>query len=203
MPIYFNKKYIFKRNLFFSFKKWKSLSLRYFILLIAGIISFNSVNAQLAIDGSYIKKFEKENDVEVYTGVTKTSFRFRDFSNDNFISQHKLFANTSASEGFAIDYNWLSLTFSKNIPNTSVAKQQTSIRAVGIHLRKTYQKFLLEAGTDKYRGLILQVNRRQREFEYYDDINYRSYFTRITYIFNAGTPHLQLSNCLILLKSML
>jgi hypothetical protein len=25
----------------------------------------------------------------------------------------------------------------------------------------------------------------EREFEYYDDINYRSYFTRISYIFNA------------------
>ena len=41
---------------------------------------------------------------------------------------------------------------------------------MGIHLRKTHEKFLFEAGTDKYRGLILQVNRRQREYEYYDDI---------------------------------
>ena len=185
MPICFNKKYIVNRNLFLSIKKEKNLLSPFFILLIGGIISFNSINAQLVIDSSYINKFEKENDVEVYTGVTKTSFRFRNFSNDNFITQHKLFANTSASAGFTIDYNWLSLSFSKNIPNTSVAKQRTSIKAVGIHLRRTYNKFLLEAGTDKYRGLILQVNRRQREFEYYDDINYRSYFTRITYIFNA------------------
>ncbi|HET6724344.1 MAG TPA: DUF4421 family protein, partial [Chitinophagaceae bacterium] len=95
------------------------------------------------------------------------------------------FANTSAYTGFTIDYNWLSIGFSKNIPNTSVAKQSTSIKAVSLHLRKTHEKFLFEAGTDKYRGLILQVNRRQREYEYYDELNYRSYFTRITYIFNA------------------
>lgn len=185
MPVYFYKKYIIKRNLFLSFKNGERILSSYFILLIAGLISFSQVKAQLVVDSSFIKKFEKENDVEVYTGVTKTSFRFRNFANDNFISQHKLFANTSASEGFTIDYNWLSLNFSKNIPNTSVAKQRTSINAVGIHLRKTHDKFLLEAGTDKYRGLILQINRRQEEFEYYDDINYRSYFTRITYIFNA------------------
>jgi len=137
------------------------------------------------IDSSYIKKFKKENDVEVYTGATKTSFSFRHFVNNDLISQYKLFANTSAYTGFTIDYNWLSLDFSKNIPNTSVARQSTSIKAFGIHFHKTHNHFLFEAGTNKYSGLILQINRRNREFEYYDNINYRSYFTRITYIFNA------------------
>jgi len=135
------------------------------------------------IDTSYIKKFAKPNDVEIYTGVTKTSFRFRKLINDNFISRHKLFANTSAYAGGTIDYNWLSIDYSKNIPNTSVAKQSTSIKALGFHFRKTYNQFLFEAGTDKYKGLILQVSRQQQG--YYDDINYRSYFTRVTYIFNA------------------
>ena len=135
------------------------------------------------IDSSYIKRFSKPNDVEIYTGVTKTSFRFRKLTNDSYISRHKLFANTSAYTGFTIDYNWLSIDYSKNIPNTSVAKQSTSIKALGLHFRKTYNQFLFEAGTDKYKGLILQVNRQQQGF--YNDINYRSYFTRVTYIFNA------------------
>ena len=163
------------KNYFFSF----------LVFFIAASCSSYRSFAQFKIDSSYIKKFKKENDVKVYTGITKTSFRFRDFANDNFISQHKLFANTSAYTGFTIDYNWLSLDFSKNIPNTSVAKQSTSIKAMGIHLRKMHDKFLLEAGTDKYKGLILQVDRRERKYEYYDDINYRSYFTRVSYIFNA------------------
>ena len=154
------------------------------VLLFTGLLPFES-KAQFTIDSSYIQKFDKGNDIEVYTGVTKTSFRFRKLANDNFISQHKLFANTSAYTGVTLDYNWLSLDYSRNIPNTSVAKQSTSIKALGIHFRKTYNQFLFEAGTDKYKGLILQVNRRQQEYEYYDDINYRSYFTRITYIFNA------------------
>jgi hypothetical protein len=152
------------------------------ILFLAYLLPFKS-QAQFTIDSSYIKKFDKPNDVEVYTGVTKTSFRFRKLANDNFISQHKLFANTSAYTGFTLDYNWLSLDYSRNIPNTSVAKQSTSIKALGIHFRKTYNQFLFEAGTDKYKGLILQVDRQQQG--YYDDINYRSYFTRVTYIFNA------------------
>jgi len=154
------------------------------ILSLTCFLTFKS-QAQFIIDSSYIKKFDKPNDVEVYTGVTKTSFRFRKLANDNFISQHKLFANTSAYTGITLDYNWLSLDYSRNIPNTSVAKQSTSIKALGIHFRKMYNQFLFEAGTDKYKGLILEVNRRQQEYEYYDDINYRSYFTRITYIFNA------------------
>jgi len=154
------------------------------ILSLTCFLTFKS-QAQFIIDSSYIKKFAKPNDVEVYTGVTKTSFRFRKLANDNFISQHKLFANTSAYTGITLDYNWLSLDYSRNIPNTSVAKQSTSIKALGIHFRKMYNQFLFEAGTDKYKGLILEVNRRQQEYEYYDDINYRSYFTRITYIFNA------------------
>ena len=166
-------------------QKDKSYSFSFLLFFIVGMISFCSGNAQFVLDSSYIKRFEKENDVEVYTGVTKTSFRFRELANDNFVSQHKLFANTSAYTGFTIDYNWLSIGFSKNIPNTSVAKQSTSIKAVSLHLRKTHEKFLFEAGTDKYRGLILQVNKRQGEYAYYDDLNYRSYFTRITYIFNA------------------
>ena len=151
-------------------------------VFIAGTVS-TDLSAQFVIDSSYIKKFSKPNDVEVYTGVTKTSFRFRKLANDNFISQHKLFANTSAYTGVTLDYNWLSLDYSRNIPNTSVAKQSTSIKALGLHFRKTYNQFLFEAGTNKYKGLILQVNRQEQG--YYDDINYRSYFTRITYIFNA------------------
>ncbi|HEU4859039.1 MAG TPA: DUF4421 family protein [Chitinophagaceae bacterium] len=182
MPAVYCQKNIFKEILIPGGKRY---SFSYLLFSIIGIISFCSVNAQFVIDSSYIKRFEKENDVEVYTGGTKTSFRFRELANDNFVSQHKLFANTSAYTGFTIDYNWLSIGFSKNIPNTSVAKQSTSIKAVSLHLRKTHEKFLFEAGTDKYRGLILQVNRRQREYEYYDELNYRSYFTRITYIFNA------------------
>jgi len=185
VPSVYCPKKIFNETLLSASKRGKGYLFSYFLFFIVGITSFCSANAQFVIDSSYIKKFAKENDVEVYTGLTKTSFRFREFANDNFISQHKLFANTSAYTGFTIDYNWLSIGFSKNIPNTSVAKQNTSIKVVSIHLRKTHEKFLFEAGTDKYRGLILQVNRRQREYEYYDDISYRSYFTRISYIFNA------------------
>ena len=185
MPSAYCQKKIFNKILFLSSKKEKWYPISILLFFIAGITSFCSANAQFVIDSSYIKRFEKENDVEVYTGVTKTSFRFRELANDNFINQHKLFANSSAYTGFTIDYNWLSIGFSRNIPNTSVAKQSTSIKAVSLHLRKTHEKFLFEAGTDKYRGLILQVNKRQGEYEYYDDLNYRSYFTRITYIFNA------------------
>ncbi|HET6768335.1 MAG TPA: DUF4421 family protein [Chitinophagaceae bacterium] len=185
MPTVYSHKILFKKSLPPLSKRGKGWLFSYPLFFIVGITSFCPATAQFAIDSSYIKRFEKENDVEVYTGLTKTSFRFRQFANDNFISQHKLFANTSAYTGFTLDYNWLSIGFSKNIPNTSVAKQSTSIKAVSIHLRKSHEKFLFEAGTDKYRGLILQVSRRQGEYKYYDDLNYRSYFTRITYIFNA------------------
>ena len=163
----------------------KDLFQRLLLILITGLILNLPARSQFVIDSSYIKGFEKTNDVEVYTGITKTSFRFRKLTNDNFISQHKLFANTSAYAGVTLDYNWLSVSYSKNIPNTSVAKQTTSIKAFGIHLRKSHEKFLFEVGTDKYKGLILKINPRHGEYEYYDDINYRSYFTRITYVFNA------------------
>jgi len=184
VPSVYIKKYLHREHQVSSSKRSKLFLLPYFIFFIAGLLSICHVSAQFMIDSTYIKKFGKTNDVEAYTGATKTSFRFQHF-NDDFISQYKLFANTSAYTGFTIDYNWLSLDFSKNIPNTSVAKQSTSIKAFGIHLRKTHNHFLFEAGTNKYSGLILQINRREREFGYYDDINYRSYFTRITYIFNA------------------
>ena len=201
MPSVYSKKYLFKFPFLSSSKESKFFLFPFFSLFIVVILSAYSAKAQFHIDSSYIKKFEKENDVEVYAGVKKTSFRFRQFANDNFISQHKLFANTSAYTGFTIDYNWFSLDFSKNIPNTSVAKQSTSIKALGIHLRKTHGKFLFEAGTDKYKGLILQIDRRQREYEYYDDINYRSYFTRITYIFNAERFSLKAARSYSLLQA--
>ena len=185
MPTVYNKKYLYREHPVSSSNGSKLLLLPYFIFFFACLFSICHVSAQFMIDSSYIKKFEKENDIEGYTGATKTSFNFKHFANDDFISQYKLFANTSAYTGFTIDYNWLSLDFSKNIPNTSVAKQSTSIKAFGIHFHKTHDHFLFEAGTNKYSGLILQINRRNREFEYYDNINYRSYFTRITYIFNA------------------
>jgi len=185
VPTVYIKKYLYREHWVSSSNRSKLFLLPYFIFFIAGLLSICQLSAQFMIDSSYIKKFEKENDVEVYTGATKTSFSFSHFVNNDFISRYKLFANTSAYTGFTIDYNWLSLDFSKNIPNTSVARQSTSIKAFGIHFHKTHNHFLFEAGTNKYSGLILQINRRNREFEYYDNINYRSYFTRITYIFNA------------------
>jgi hypothetical protein len=185
VPAYPICKYLCKDFPFLSHVRSKSFFTAFAIFFIIGMMSNCSGKSQLVIDSSYIKSFEKTNDVEVYAGVTKTSFRFRKLTNDNFISQHKLFANTSAYAGVTVDYNWLALSYSKNIPNTSVAKQSTSIKAFGIHLRKSHEKFLFEVGTDKYKGLILQVDPRQGEYEYYDDISYRSYFTRITYVFNA------------------
>jgi len=163
----------------------KNQLIYYITLTIAGIFFSQKAIAQFKPDSTYIKEFEKDNDIEWYSGLYKTVFRFRGFADDNYISQHKLFANTSAYTGFTFDYNWISLDISRNIPNTSVSNQATSINVLGIHLRKTHNNFVFEAGTDKYRGLILQLDRRQREYEYYDDINYRCYFTRITYIFNA------------------
>jgi hypothetical protein len=132
VPTVYIKKYLCREPRVSSSNRSKLFLLPYFIFFIAGILSIFHSSAQFMIDDSYIKKFEKENDVEVYTGATKTSFSFRHFANDD-ISQYKLFANTSAYTGFTIDYNWLSLDFSKNIPNTSVAKQSTSIKAFGIH----------------------------------------------------------------------
>ena len=140
VPSDYCPKKIFNKTLFSSSKKGKGCLFYFLLFFIVGITSFCSSNAQFVIDSSYIKRFEKENDAEVYTGVTKTSFRFRELANDNFVSQHKLFANTSAYTGFTIDYNWLSIGFSKNIPNTSVAKQSTSIKALSVHLRKTHEK---------------------------------------------------------------
>ena len=185
MPDCYNNKNLQNKPVCFTRGRSKSPLLIFLLFFIPGTFSFRPLFSQFLIDSSYIKKFAKPNDVEVYTGVSKTSFRFRKLANDNFISQHKLFANTSAYTGITFDYNWLSLDYSRNIPNTSVAKQSTSIKALGIHFRKTYNQFLFEAGTDKYKGLILLINRRLQEYEYYDDINYRSYFTRISYIFNA------------------
>jgi hypothetical protein len=79
--------------------------------------------------------------VEVYTGQQKLLL-VSGILSIMILSQYKLFANTSAYTGFTIDYNWLSLDFSKNIPNTSVAKQSTSIKAFGIHLHKTHNNFI-------------------------------------------------------------
>ena len=183
MPAYHYRKYSCKTARLLSSARGQHFLAIYISFFIIGVIATGPARSQFVIDSSYIQRFKKTNDVEIYTGVTKTSFRFRKLTNDNYISRHKLFANTSAYAGFTIDYNWLSIDYSKNIPNTSVAKQSTSIKALGIHFRKTYNQFLFEAGTDKYKGLILQVDRQQQG--YYDDINYRSYFTRVSYIFNA------------------
>ena len=185
MTALFFKKYILKRSWEPSHPGKGTASFIRFTLFASSLIFVFPLNAQFVIDSTYIKRFEKENDVEVYTGVKKALFRFRDFAEDDYISQHKLSANTSAYAGFTIDYNWLSLDFSRNIPNTAVSNQTTSIKVLGVHFRRQHNNFLFEAGTHKYKGLILEVNRRQRDFHYYDKINYRCYYTSVTYILNA------------------
>lgn len=156
----------------------KRLLLYAFLLIVSSRVE--------AEDSTYIRSFLKSNDVEVYTGFYNRSFRFRHFTNDASLSQHKLLANTSAYIGFTFDYNWLSIDYAANIPNTSISNQAPTIRALGFHLRKVNHHLWFEAGTENYKGLVLPVNRRTGDFDYLSNVNYRSYTGEITYIFNPN-----------------
>ena len=158
------------------------------------MMSFSSLLAQFKTDTAYIRSFPRLNDVEVYSGFNNTVFHFRHLSDDNLFSHHKLFANTSANMGVTFDYNWLSINYSKNLPGTSVSNHSASIRALGLNLRKTKNYLFIEAGTQKFKGLVLPLNRRLRQFEDYNDINYRSYSFRCGYIFNAKKFSLRAAN---------
>ena len=160
---------------------------KYFIFILSGLLYFSELLAQSPqVDSSYIQSFSKKNDIEVYSGFTNTVFHFRHLSNDNSFSHHKLIANTRASMGFTFDYKWLSIDYSKSLSGTAIDNRATSIKALGLHFRTRKNNYLIEAGTQKFKGLVLPLKLRQREFENYNNINYRSYSARVIYIFNAN-----------------
>ena len=116
MPTVYIKKYLCRESRVSSSNRSKLFLLPYFIFFTVGLLSICHVSAQFMIDSDYIKKFEKENDVEVYTGATKTSFNFRHFANDDFLSQYKLFANTSAYTGLQLTTTGYHLIFQRTFP---------------------------------------------------------------------------------------
>jgi hypothetical protein len=70
VPTVYIKKYLHRKPWVSASNRSKLFLLPYCIFFIAGLLSICHASAQFMIDESYIKKFEKENDVEVYTGAT-------------------------------------------------------------------------------------------------------------------------------------
>lgn len=152
-----------------------------FLWLIAPCV----VTAQTVYDRAYVLPFEKNNDIEAYTGFRNAVFRFRPKVDDTLITRHKLMANTSASFGVAFDYNWLSIDYSFSIPGTAVANQAPTIHTWELHLKKTGPHFRAGIDITRYFGLVMPLDRRTQSFDYFHDIVYRRYGLEFTFILNA------------------
>ncbi|ULQ51056.1 DUF4421 family protein [Flavihumibacter fluvii] len=142
--------------------------------------------AQQPADTPYFRKLALDNDIEAYMGKYNKVFSFIRVNNDNFITHHKLMANTSSYIGVHADYKWLSADLSTGLPRTFVDNAIHGRKALGIHLGKTTDKMRIDGGYERFNGLVLPLTTRPAHHDLKTGFTYTDYSLQATYIFNAG-----------------
>ena len=151
-------------------------------LIILSVIVGFPLFAQQEIDSNYIRRFEKNNVLEIYPGVYSTRFNFsqpKDRQNN-----YRLVANSSGFVGVYFGYKWLSLKYSWAIPGTELAKKvRLQSRSLGISFGNREWSFRPFYNT--YDGLLVPEDPGNREFRVFRDIKFSDAGVDILYILNT------------------
>ena len=140
--------------------------------------------AQTNLDTSYIKQFEKDNNIKSVSGFSRTIFKFNHITNDQMLNKRNIEANTSAFTGINVVYKWLSLEYDWVLPHTAVDNNYSEARVATFHAFQLGKKFGIEGDYQKYNGLILPVKDRRGQFDHFNNVNYKSYSLNLYYFLN-------------------
>lgn len=139
---------------------------------IAGFLYFlfpNQTLAQNRADSNYIKKFDKENVIEIFTGSYSNGINFT----NSFRSRpdFRLIANSNAYMGMYINYKWLSAKYSWAIPGTSLDKN-AKLKFTDIQFRFNTKSSSFHPFFESYNGLLYQLHWHNRKYQPIKNINF-------------------------------
>lgn len=116
------------------------------LLILVSFLSFYGQKARAqtsSIDTTFIHVFDKQNNVEVYTGVYRANFQFRKRRSDR--QNYRLLANGNSYIGADVNYKWFSLNYSTAIYGTQLDNRSkakyTDIRFTLNRKRTTFNPF--------------------------------------------------------------
>ena len=100
------------------------------------------------------------------------------------LNKRRIAANTSAFTGISLDYKWLSLDYSWQLPHTAVDNDFPEARVSTFNLFFLGKKFGIEGDYQKYTGLVLPVKTRRGQFDHFNSVVYKSYSMNLYYFLN-------------------
>lgn len=161
------------------------------LLLFAAIYSGLPANAQyINADTTYVRRFEKENVVELSHGIDGMELVFTNpLHRKNNI---RLNANSSEYAGGYINYKWLVFFYTVPLPYTKL-DNEIKTKSYSFAFRFNFNHQSLRPYFNYYKGLLQRSNSGGSGFEHFKDFTYLNagfdyhyYFNKKTFSFEAA-----------------
>ena len=138
-------------------------------------------------DSSYVRRFQKENDVEVYSDWR--SYRLRFLSNSHAgRKDFSLVSNSMLYTGVNLDYKWLSIGYGFNVPGTE-RDRSGAHRDLFLQLNDIDHLVIWQAYFKKYNGLLEPVYTSRDPDRFSILSNHFNRYTGI-HVYDAGASFL-------------
>ncbi|NIG56877.1 DUF4421 family protein [Chitinophaga sp. Cy-1792] len=141
------------------------------ILLLLLMTFAGSAYGASQADSTWIRAFDKDNNIQVYTGYNNTQFTLTQAAKQH-IPGMKLYANSAAYAGVCLNYKYLSLSYDWTLPNTRLSGKNKGIKVVNYQLAQVGRRLGIEAFYQRIDGLLMQIQRRKHKFDPVPNVTY-------------------------------
>src|SRR5579884_1911579 len=121
------------------------------------------------IDSSYVKRFSKENDIEITTNWNSTDLQFAPGQKHTRNDFH-LMSNSALYTGVNIDYKWLTIGYGFNIEQTCRYKK-SHLSTLFLDLNNASQKVIWDVYFKKHYGFLTPDNFHKKAYSQLTGIN--------------------------------
>ncbi|MBI1343605.1 MAG: DUF4421 domain-containing protein [Terrimonas sp.] len=158
------------------------LRCKWFTLLLLMISGHFEVLSQAKIDSSYLQLFDRDDNIQVFTGFYQNNFAVTAHSYRK--TQYELLGNTSAYAGLNLNYKWFSLLVSPNLPGTNIDKKDKNIKSIQLQSYHFWRSWGFELNFSQFRGLLVKDRSKDSFFETFPGVRYTGVNSNIYYFFD-------------------
>ncbi|WP_158538522.1 DUF4421 family protein [Chitinophaga skermanii] len=133
------------------------------------------------MDTNFVRRYEKSNMIEVFTGLTSLQFNFAKNQTDK--SDFRLTANSSNYIGVDVSYKWLYLQATVNIPGTQLDKN-VNFHYTSLKFKFGTRKLIFQPFFNAYNGLLIP-KLEHRSYEPFRNIHFVDVGLDMYYYTNA------------------
>ena len=151
----------------------------------------DTASAQSSVDTNYVKKWERNNVMELFSGIYSTQFSFTNTIINR--KSFKLVANSSFYTGIYLNYKWLWFKYSWAIPGTYLAKD-IKLKYNDIQFRFNTRRIIFHPFFESYNGLLYYVPKSNKKYDPFRNMQYTNWGVELLYYLNVATFSFEAAN---------